>query len=218
MTVLARISIDDDDFELGRALGDVSGAVVELERVIPTPEDAVPYFWVRNTTAEAVADALSETKYVSEVVLVDELDETLLYRCHYQLLEEGVVSGFVESGLTILSGVGRDGAWTFDVRTEDHDNLGTFQRYCIERGIDLRLDSLTEDVLPSRSASGLTPAQRQALVTAFAVGYYDTPRSVTLDDVADHLGITRQSASERLRRGTRNVLKEELGAAAARLV
>ncbi|WP_277555509.1 helix-turn-helix domain-containing protein [Halobaculum limi] len=218
MTVLARISIDEDDFELGRALQGVDDAVVELERVIPTPDEAVPYFWVRNTTADAVADALADTNYVSDVALVDELDETLLYRCHYQLLEEGVVSGFVKSGLTILSGVGRNGVWTFDVRTEEHDNLGTFQRYCIERGVDLRLESLTEDVLPDPSIAGLTDAQRQALTTALATGYYDTPRTATLDDVADHLGITRQSASERLRRGTRNILEDEFGAEAARLV
>ncbi|MFC7137148.1 helix-turn-helix domain-containing protein [Halobaculum litoreum] len=214
MSVLARISIDEDDFELGRALTGLPEAVVELERVIPTAEAAVPYFWVHSATAEEVAEAVAGTEYVEEVSLVDEVDDTLLYRCTFRLIEGGVVTGFIESGLTLLSGTGRGGRWTFDVRSEKHGALGEFQRFCAERDIRLRLESLTEDVLPGAETT-LTDAQREALSAAFAAGYYDSPRTATLEDVAGLLDISRQSLAERLRRGTRNLLEHELGAEAA---
>lgn len=215
MPMLARISIDEDDFELGRALAGVPEAVVELERVIPTGEQAVPYFWVSSATAEEVADALAGTDYVEEMALVDELEDTLLYRCRYRLLEGGVVTGFVETGLTLLSGVGRGGRWSFDVRAEAHGDLGDFQRYCADRDIELRLESLTEEAVSEPDAA-LTGPQREALATALAAGYYDTPRTATLEDVAGILGISRQSLAERLRRGTHNLLEEEVGVDATR--
>ncbi|MFC7096232.1 helix-turn-helix domain-containing protein [Halobaculum marinum] len=211
MTVLARISIDEEDFELGRALADVPEAVVELERVIPTAEKAIPYFWVSSATATEVADALAGTRYVEEVSLVDELEDTLLYRCTYQLMEGGVVTGFVETGLTLLSGIGRDGRWAFDIRSEEHANLGDFQRFCAERDIELRLESLTEEALPEPPKAALTGLQREALTAALSAGYYDTPRTATLEDVSGTLDISRQSLAERLRRGTHNLLEEELG-------
>ena len=216
MSVRATVSIDATDFELGRALTDLPGAVVELEPVIPPATPAVPYVWVHGATAAEVAESLAGTEYAEAVSLVDEVDDTLLYRCHDRLLSGDVGSGFAETGLTLLSGTGRGGRWVFDVRSEERDNVGAFQRLCAERRIELRLESLTEDVFPEPPEATLTGAQREALAAAFAAGYYDTPRTATLEEVARTLDISRQSLAERLRRGTHNLLREDLGAEAVR--
>lgn len=57
---------------------------------------------------------------------------------------------------------------------------------------------------PSRGRSGddgLTDPQREALVTARELGYFDVPRGASLSDVADELGVSPAACSERLRRG-----------------
>jgi predicted DNA binding protein len=50
-------------------------------------------------------------------------------------------------------------------------------------------------------ASGSLPAEQAAALTvAVERGYYDTPRSVTLDELAEDLGVPRSTLSYRLRR------------------
>jgi len=55
-----------------------------------------------------------------------------------------------------------------------------------------------ETAAPAHTA--MTDAQREALVTAHEMGYFDVPRNATLADVADELGVAPPSLSERLRR------------------
>jgi hypothetical protein len=45
----------------------------------------------------------------------------------------------------------------------------------------------------------LTQKQRQAITTAVAAGYYETPREVSLGEIADRLDITKSALSQRLK-------------------
>lgn len=210
MTVIASVSVDEEAFGLGRALAGVRGAVVELERAVPTNGAEGPYVWVRRATERDVAESLADAGCADDVSLVTTVDDTLLYRCRRRLIDGDLVRGFAETGLTPLSGTGRGGRWAFDVRSEEHENLGAFRRFCAERRIDLRLESLTEDAARESPAATLTGPQREALTAALAAGYYDTPRTATLEELAGTLDISRQSLAERLRRGTHNLLEEGL--------
>ena len=41
-------------------------------------------------------------------------------------------------------------------------------------------------------------------------GYFSVPRGTTLEEIAEEAGITRQAASERVRRGAETVLRKSL--------
>lgn len=56
-----------------------------------------------------------------------------------------------------------------------------------------------------RGGHDLTARQELAIGTAFALGYYDTPRRAQLKDVAKALGVSRATAMENLRRGMRKL-------------
>jgi len=55
----------------------------------------------------------------------------------------------------------------------------------------------------------LTEKQREALEAAYAVGYYDVPKTGQLADIARELDLTQQAVSERLRRGISAMLAED---------
>lgn len=57
---------------------------------------------------------------------------------------------------------------------------------------------------------GLTPAQGEALQTAFDLGYFAVPRDADASDVAAELGISKSAFLERLRRGLSRLLGETL--------
>ena len=72
-------------------------------------------------------------------------------------------------------------------------------------GFSLR--RLVRDGEPEPPGDGLTDPQREALRTAYELGYFEVPRGTSLDEVADELGITSSSASERLRRAQTHLLE-----------
>lgn len=64
----------------------------------------------------------------------------------------------------------------------------------------------------SPGAEALSDRQREALVTAFELGYFEVPRGATLTDVANELDIAAPSCSERLRRAQRALIAGSLDA------
>jgi hypothetical protein len=54
--------------------------------------------------------------------------------------------------------------------------------------------------------SKLTARQRQMLLTAYALGYYDVPRRITSDDLSRHLGVDKSTIVEHLRKAERKLM------------
>jgi DNA-binding CsgD family transcriptional regulator len=54
--------------------------------------------------------------------------------------------------------------------------------------------------------SKLTARQRQMLLTAFALGYYDVPRRISSDDLSRHLNIDKSTIVEHLRKAERKLI------------
>jgi hypothetical protein len=59
---------------------------------------------------------------------------------------------------------------------------------------------------------GLTPEQRTTLVSAVHGGYYDIPRGMSTQDLADEYDISDQAITERLRRGIASLVTHTLSA------
>ena len=53
----------------------------------------------------------------------------------------------------------------------------------------------------------LSPKQREALAVALDLGYFDVPRRATLAQVAADLGVSDTAASQRIRRGCRELVR-----------
>lgn len=54
--------------------------------------------------------------------------------------------------------------------------------------------------------SKLTPRQRQMLLTAYALGYYDVPRRISSDELSRHLGVDKSTIVEHLRKSERKLI------------
>jgi predicted DNA binding protein len=57
----------------------------------------------------------------------------------------------------------------------------------------------------------LTDKQYGAISTAFAEGYYDSPRKFSTDDLASELGVSAAAASDLLRRAEKQLISETVG-------
>lgn len=102
--------------------------------------------------------------------------------------------------------------WSFRLRFPDHAALSAFHATVRERGIRLHVERTYTPSGPpdDRTRVDLSAAQREALCLALRRGYFETPSAVTLDELAEELGITRQALSTRIRLGNEAVLRQVL--------
>jgi hypothetical protein len=79
-------------------------------------------------------------------------------------------------------------------------------------GIETSVEQVGEyDLGRAPVPPSLPTRQREALVVALDMGYYEIPREVTRDAVAERLGCAPSTASEHLRKAERRVVRTYLG-------
>lgn len=207
MVTIAEFSVDPGGFPLGSVFAQLADAEVELERLVPTNDALVPYFWLRGARTDGLVDAFGDRPEVKRLELVDEVDDEYLLRVEWEPEAEGILKAIADTPVSLLTTVGTSEEWRFEVRGEDAGAISAFQARCREYGVPVELVSLNS-LSPMRSSAeyDLTETQREALVLAYEHGYYRSPREVTLDELARELGITGQSLGSRLRRGTNQLI------------
>ncbi|WP_425494332.1 helix-turn-helix domain-containing protein [Natronoglomus mannanivorans] len=124
-----------------------------------------------------------------------------MYRVEWRENTGSIIDLVIQLDAVVLEASGGAGYWELRIRFDNREQVSRFQQYCVEREISFSLQRLYGPSQPLTGGQyGLTSKQQEALVTAWEAGYFDTPREVTLDDIASTLDITRQSLSQRLRR------------------
>ena len=197
-------------FPLGSVFENLPGVTVELERLIPHETLIVPYFWVRGAETEDIEAEFDPHAGVSDIRLVDSVGDEYLMRAEWDEEYNGLLSALSEAEVTVLSGVGTDDGWRFEVRADTREALATFRTARYEPHVPIDI-AMINALLPTRGESyALTETQREALVLAYERGYFDSPREASLEAIADELGITQQSLSSRLRRGHRRLIRATL--------
>ncbi|EMA68665.1 Bacterio-opsin activator HTH domain protein [Halorubrum aidingense JCM 13560] len=89
--------------------------------------------------------------------------------------------------------------------TGEHERVAALGRHLGDLGLEFDVECVRQRVDPERL---LTDRQREILLAAVELGYYDVPRRATLTAVADHVGIAKSTCSELLQRVERAVVGE----------
>jgi predicted DNA binding protein len=194
------------EFPLGSVFEKLPGVTVELERLIPHETLIIPYFWVRGVDSEDIEAAFEPHAGVTDIRLVDNVEDEYLMRAEWKPEYFGVLSALAKANVVVLSGVGTKDEWRFEVRGESQETIAEFREYCQKNDIPIAITAVHAMLPIQGEGYELTETQREALILAYERGYFNTPREVSLEEVADELGITQQSLSSRLRRGHRRLI------------
>lgn len=211
MSVILEFSIDPDAFVLGRALSGTPNIELELERVVPTENDVMPFVWATGDELTSFEETVRDSPAVEELLPLDRVGTSALYRITWRNYGEDLMTGIAETEATVLEGRATE-TWTFRLRFNNHDKLTHLYNYLTEHDIDVHVErtyTLTEDSDRGRRF-GLSREQREALVLALQRGYFETPSETSLDELAGELDISRQAVSDRIRRGNEKVLRRVL--------
>ncbi|WP_435362638.1 helix-turn-helix domain-containing protein [Haloarchaeobius sp. DYHT-AS-18] len=211
MATIAEFTFEAGTLPFGNVFDVLPDATIELERVVPTQDVLVPYFWVRGASGDDVARLFTTDPPVPNVELIDTVDGQTLMRAEWNpTSRQGVLNGIFESDLSLLSATGTAEGWVLEVRADDHETITDFQTYLTEQQIPVRLTGIHALAAVDNEARALTETQREALLLAYERGYYASPREVTLEEIAGELGISRQALASRLRRGTNRLIEMAL--------
>ena len=91
-------------------------------------------------------------------------------------------------------------------------HVKTFLRNVAKLAVKYRVTSISDAKFPHDSPmSRLTERQRQVLVAAYRMGYYDDPRRISSQELAERLNIGSSTLVEHRRRAERLLLSELIG-------
>jgi hypothetical protein len=117
----------------------------------------------------------------------------------------GVVDGYLFPPLAI-----RDGKIKLSF-LGNSKQVSTFLEKMDARGVNYRVVMLTEASFgPDSPLTQLTDKQREVLITAYKLGYYDIPRRINSDQLDARLKIGNSTLVEHLRKAERRLLVQVL--------
>lgn len=210
MTVVAEFTIPPEAFPFGETLVEMPDMEIEIDQIVPSGESALPFFWVRGCEPDTFMEYAEGEPRVKDNRLLEKVDEVALSRAEW-VLDAELINGLRELDVTIVESVGTADHWRFEVRTEDRDLFVAFQEVFEQQGIPISLNRLydLEDLIEGDHRN-LTADQRETLLTAYREGYFHRPQESTQADLAEQFDVSRRAISERLRRGTRNLVAATL--------
>jgi predicted DNA binding protein len=211
MSIIAEFTIDSNEFMFGASMANIPNTTIELERIVPTSDAVMPFFWVESGDFSRFEKHVRNDPHVGDLEELDRVDGSRLYRAVWTEEVDSLLEGLAQAEAVVLEAYGREN-WVFRVRFQSHDRLAEFYNYLTANDINLHLDrvfSLTAKDSGGYSL-GLTPEQREALVMAYERGYFATPSETTLQEMADELDISSQAFSKRIRGAELKMLNQFL--------
>lgn len=210
MSLYGEFHVPSEAFALYATFQAVPDITVEIERVVASDEVLTPYFWVAGDGLEVFEEATEDDRSIRDVHRLDDFDRATLYRASWTENIESIVYAYTRIGAAILEASGQRDWWELKMRFDDRDRFDQFRTYCSDHDIPFRLVQFHELTRPQTGSQyGLTPKQHDALVTAWNMNYFSSS-AVSLTDVADELGISQQSLSQRLQRGYQSLIEHTL--------
>ncbi|MDJ1432441.1 helix-turn-helix domain-containing protein [Halostagnicola sp. A-GB9-2] len=206
MATVMEFTMPAAEFPLGTVFENLPEVTIEMERLLPQESLIIPYFWVRGGQPADIESCFEAHPGVNSIDLIDSVEDEYLMRAEWDQEYAGILNALAEDNVVVLSAVGTNDGWDFEVRGESHKKISEFRSTVQEYDISIEITAVHALLAIQEDGYELTDTQREALVLAYEHGYFDSPREASLEDVAEELGITQQSLSSRLRRGHRRLI------------
>ncbi|WP_158599370.1 helix-turn-helix domain-containing protein [Halobellus sp. Atlit-38R] len=179
-----------------------------LQEVSTDPVHNMHYF-VINTNDIKKFDELVDADHTVEVAeRVPSYESQPVYRVEFS--PETILLGSVvaqENGFA-LNAYRHSSGWVERWQLPSRDSLQRIWDFAAEKSFVFEICELHRiSDCKSYSGSRLTEKQLELLEAAYANGYFEKPREITLEQLSEQLGISTSAASGRLRRGVKQLIE-----------
>ncbi|ESP86949.1 helix-turn-helix domain-containing protein [Candidatus Halobonum tyrrellensis] len=211
MATIVRGTVPANEFALAHSLETIPDLEFDIERIVDSGEDAVmPMLWVRGASADRIEEVFEDDSSVQNVMVLAEFDDESLLRMEWVDNIKLLLQMLTNSEATILDAIGRERRWQFRVFYPERKLFSKTHDFCDQHGLTFEVDSVRQMDGEPAGRYGLTTEQYEALVKATRRGYFSVPREITLEELAEEMGVSHQALSERIRRGTEALVDDTL--------
>jgi PAS domain S-box-containing protein len=194
-------------------IGDTAQGEFTLESAVTLSDDRQIRYWtVDGISPDTFADRTIELPGVLDVQLLSRAGDTS--RFEVLVDAESLASSFHRLDGELQSVVVEDGSSFLSLEFEKGVDAGRVLELIRETYPDAELVSqrriLTESYYRQVFDATLTDRQQTVLQMAYFSGYFDSPRKQTGDELAERLGITRQTFHVHLRKAQARILRQLL--------
>ena len=201
MPVIIELALPATEFQLGQILATEGEGKITLKTMVPLGGRSVPFFHATDHVREKFEARVRDHPTVSNLYVVSSHNAETLYELDWKMDTEGFFNSVLTVDGHILEATGGQDTWVFQIRFRTHDALSEFQKDCFESDIPVDIRRIYNPTKPDAGPwYGLTAPQRETLMYAVEMGYYELPRQISTQEVANEFDISDQAASERLRR------------------
>ncbi|EMA26321.1 helix-turn-helix domain-containing protein [Haloarcula argentinensis] len=208
MSITTKIHIEHERLALVPTLQNLEDIAIRVITQGNTdPGSTVFPFLIEYRDRDRLEEMLDADPTVQSYELVDWTDQTGIY-----YIEHTPETKLISSVVTDVNGFlvhteTKGNGWLVRLLLPDREALNTIWEYANENDISLDIIEIYGNTdTGGESSYGLTDEQRIALTTAYENGYFGEPRDISLNEVADEIGLSSTAMSGRLRRGMRNLI------------
>ena len=211
MSTIAELTVPADEFALRRVFETVDDVEVEIERVVAyEPNHVMPFVWFSGDPddLDRLEGELADDPSVEDAQLLTDLDDECLFRMRWVNDVTMLVHMLTVEDATILNAVSDGRYWRLRILFPERTSLSETYDFATKEGLTLEISKVHELDDQRGGRYGLTDAQHETLVRALEHGYYEIPRDIDMESLAEELGISHQALSERLRRAHQMLVEE----------
>lgn len=213
VTVIGDFAFPGERFVLRETI-DTPEIDIEIERLVAhIDEGLTPYFRIAAEDFAPVERALANDPTIEDLERLEAVANERFYRAHWNEGSHGLMTALETTKGAVLSATFHDERWEIRLIFADREDLSEFFERCrdeLEFDIELiRVFDRSNSV--TYGEYGLTEAQRDALLIALEIGYYEVPKQGHITEIATELGITPQAVSQRLRRAYATLITNTIG-------
>jgi len=213
-TIIAEFEVASPSVVLGPTLARDLDVTVHAER-LPVSDGETTWFHVQVHSGEfqAFERALTEDSTVADASLFVTHDETSrTYRLTIADEVPVMTATVAAIGEELLDLRSSGDGWRVQIRTTDRASIRAFTEFCGAHDIDCELRELYRSTAPVGTvAVPLDTDDAELLQEALEAGYFEVPRETSLEALATTFDCSESTLSVRLRRATRDILREVLG-------
>lgn len=207
MTSIVNLEISGEGTGLAELVDAVPSLTCEAEATIASSGRDL---WLSGAPKAEIEAGIAAASAIDDYALIDGAEGKWLYNVEFAPETIDVFELVLEEGGTILEASAPNGSWVLDIRVEDRSDASSIYDRFEDRELEPTIIRLFDTTGGARSQTGLTENQYETLVAAIDHGYFEIPRRVSMQELAEELDISHQALSERLRRAYRSLVTAEL--------
>lgn len=211
MGVIGDFTVPAESFALQQALAANPDMIVTADRIVShSTEQVLPFLWASGGDFDAFREAMENDPSVQRTTVTEDTGDSVLYKVIWGREVVELINKMVNMHAAILEAEARADTWRLKLRFTEEGQVKSFQEHFTDTGHSFEVHRLYRPTAPRQRQYGLTPEQHDTLVAALRAGYFEVPRAASANDLADAMGISANAVSQRLRRGSANLVENTL--------